>query len=343
MQGKLSPHIGIDLMGGDTSPEMLFQTVLKLHAEPENRAEFTIFATPEVLSKLSIPSSIKVIETSDVVSMDDDPLVALRRKKNSSFGLGMPLLQKKTLDAFVSAGNTGALIASAKMTLSTLSGIARPALLTLLPTRDKEVAVLDIGANVTYKGDHLLQFASMGIAYQKSRGITHPTVGLLNIGSEEKKGTPELREAYKKLQSLNKDTTTFIGNVEGRDVFKGDIDVLVTDGFTGNVFLKTAEGIAAVILDQLEENASEQCSPHLKAVLDVMRQRLHYAEYPGAILCGVDGIVVKCHGDSNPDTFGHGIRGAIRLVENQFLTRIKTQLALETDKFSLSSLLRGKN
>ena len=141
---------------------------------------------------------------------------------------------------------------------------------------------MDVGANARCTAENLFQFALMGIAYQKSRGIAEPTVGLLNIGTEAKKGTPEHQEAYQKLLTLNQKRKVFIGNIEGRDALEGLCDVLVTDGFTGNVFLKTAEGIAGALLNQLEANASEECSPHLKTVLSGIRRRLHYAEYPGA-------------------------------------------------------------
>ncbi len=194
--------------------------------------------------------------------MDDDPLIAVRRKKDSSLCQGLQYLKEKKIDAFVSAGNTGALLFAAKTTLKTLKGIDRPALLALLPTKKKEVAVLDVGANLSLKPDHIVQFAQMGIAYQKSRGIENPIVGLLNIGIEAKKGTPQLQEAYLKLDAMNRDQPFFAGNIEGKDVFHGNIDVLVTDGFTGNVFLKTAEGIAAFILEQLEQ-APEKALFHI--------------------------------------------------------------------------------
>ena len=183
------------------------------------------------------------------------------------------------------------------------------------------MAVLDVGANVAIQTEHFMQFAQMGIAYQKSLGIIHPTVGLLNIGAEEKKGTPQLREAYQKLQELNHSSQIFLGNVEGKDVFQGKVDVLVTDGFTGNVFLKTAEGIGAFILDLLNDSAFG-----LGGLLSKLKQRLHWSEYPGAILCGVDGIVIKCHGDGSPKAVINSIKEAVRLVEQDFIDKIKGQL-----------------
>jgi glycerol-3-phosphate acyltransferase PlsX len=318
-----SLRIGIDLMGCDSAPEDIYRAVLQLLQE-DFPAQIIFFASLEVSGELD--SSLEIVKCSQVIHMDDDPIMAVRRKKDSTLCQGLQHLKSKKIDAFVSAGNTGALLLAAKTTLKTIRGIDRPALLALLPTKKKELAVLDVGANLSLKPDHILQFAAMGIAYQKSRGIENPTVGLLNIGTEAKKGTPQLREAYLKLDAMNRDRQVFAGNIEGKDVFHGNIDVLVTDGFTGNVFLKTAEGIAAFILEELE-SSQETSFSHLKHELANLRSRMHYAEYPGAILCGVNGFVVKCHGDSSPETFVHGIKGALRLVQHGFLEKIKSQLA----------------
>ena len=318
-----SIRIGIDLMGADTAPEDLYRAVLQL-LQDGFPAEIAFFVSQEVSGELD--PSLNIVKCSQVIQMDDDPLIAVRRKKDSSLCQGLQHLKDEKIDAFVSAGNTGALLFAAKTTLKTLKGIGRPALLALLPTKKKEVAVLDVGANLSLKSEHIVQFAAMGIAYQKSRGIANPTVGLLNIGTEAKKGTPQLQEAYLKLDALNREEKFFAGNIEGKDVFHGNIDVLVTDGFTGNVFLKTAEGIAAFILEQLEQSSREGSFSHLTHELAALRSRMHYTEYPGAILCGVNGVVVKCHGDSSPETFIHGIKGALRLVEHSFLEKIRSQL-----------------
>lgn len=342
MRGKSKPspsrgssecHIGIDLLGSDTPPEEILQAILPFAKTLASSITLHIFGSHALfLDHLSAPPHLVFHEVDQVITMEDDPLAAIRLKKRASLCLGIDMLKNKTLNAFVSAGNTGALMAYSKLQLPMLPGIARPALLTLLPTRKNEIAVLDVGANVSFKADHLLQFAAMGIAYQKSRGVVNPQVGLLNIGSEAKKGTPELREAYTLLSSLNTPIkNVFVGNIEARNVFQGEIDVLVTDGFTGNIFLKTAEGIAAVILDQLEESAQEECSPQLRAMLNEMRHRLHYAEYPGALLCGIDGIVLKCHGNSFPQSIVRSVARAIRLVEHNFLDIVKSQLSVASD------------
>lgn len=336
MRGKVKSHlprIGIDLLGSDTEPELFFEAVQEFYDRYEGDTEFIVFGNSATIS-----SKFQCIVAKETITMEENPLVAVRRKKESSLLLGIRMLQRKELDAFISAGNTGALIASSKMCLSMLPGIARPALLVVLPSQKKEIAVLDVGANINYKVDHLVQFASMGIAYQKSRGIANPVVGLLNIGTEQKKGTPELQEAYKRLQSLNQSASVFAGNIEGRDVFKGEIDVLITDGFTGNVFLKTAEGIASFILERLYNQTHEAPPSSLKEAVATLHHRLNHIEFPGAILCGVEGVVIKCHGNSTPEALINSVKGAMRLVEHRFLDRIKNQMDLDSQAFTFSSL-----
>lgn len=327
-QSNIVPRIAIDLLGSDTDPEILLEPLVGLQAELKEKALFTFFISPDLARK--IPSSLRVIVCDEVISMEEDPLTAVRKKKSSSIVQGMNLLQKKEIDAFISAGNTGALFASSQIFLPLLPGIERAALLTLLPTKRKEVALIDVGANLVCKAENLVQFALMAIAYQKSRGIARPAVGLLNIGTEPKKGTPELREAHARLQELaaHSDSFHFVGNIEGRDVFKGEIDVLVTDGFSGNIFLKTAEGLAAFVLEQIEENAKALPFSPLAGTLATLRHRLHYAEYPGAILCGIEGIVVKCHGNASTQSFISSIKSSLHLIEQGLLEKIRAELKI---------------
>ena len=233
--------------------------------------------------------------------------------------MGMRFLKEGKIDALVSAGNTGALISSAKMILSTLKGVLRPCLIALMPTKKNLVAVLDVGANVQAKAIHLAQYALIGAAYQKTRGIALPSVGLLNIGSEPLKGTSELRSVYAMLQSHSSKSFQFMGNIEGTAVFDGEVDVLVTDGFTGNIFLKTAEGIASLLLDRLPLQTADLKKFH----------SLHYAEYPGAIIGGVKGLVIKCHGYSTPKGFVSGVLGAIELAQKNFIATLQNKLSNE--------------
>jgi phosphate acyltransferase len=319
-------HIGIDLLGSEMPPKQLLEAILSFSKGLKPDVTLTLFGTSSVFGRKCPPSDHLIYHVvKDHINMEDPPLAAIRRKRDSSLCTGIRMLKEGHLQAFISAGNTGALMGCAKIELKTLTSIERPALMTLVPTTHSEIAVLDVGANTTYKASHLCQFAAMGVAYQKTRGIALPRVGLLNIGSEAKKGTPELQEVYQELlaqSTKKKPSFSFAGNIEGRDVFHGEIDVLVTDGFTGNVFLKTAEGIAAVILEQLEHSTS----PLIKGILGKMRQRLHFDEYPGAILCGINGIVIKCHSNSSPQSITTSITTAQRLVKHHFLEQIRKEL-----------------
>lgn len=336
-------RIGIDLMGSDSSPQVLFEAVLQVAEQLDASHCLLVIATHNAIEELMrgggfpVPAQNKArIEfqlVSDVIAMGDEPLSAIRHKKGSSLVTGIRLLKKRMIDAFVSAGNTGALIASSSLQLRMLPGIHRPALLASLPTETGSVAVVDVGGNVACKAHHLVQFAHMGAAYQRcSKGIETPRVGLLNIGVESKKGHAEVRQAWQILKEQTELVAAggivprmhFVGNIEGREVFRGNIDVLVTDGFTGNVLLKTSEGTAVFIFDVLRQRFSRDAA--IQEGLDDMQRFFSSSEYPGAIVCGVDGIVVKCHGNASTKAMQSCIRGAITLVHRQLLAKIKEQL-----------------
>ncbi len=292
-------------MGHDTAPEVLLKALQQLPL-PEHTSLLAI-GLPQyehLASPLAYQSASQVIE------MNDPPLAAVRKKKDSSLSSGLRLLKEGSIDAFISAGNTGALVSASKMILGMAPGFSRPALLALLPTKKKPLAIVDVGANIEAKASQLVQFAFMGAAYQKKRGIERPAVGLLNIGSESIKGTAELRLAYELLSKLSSPPFHFLGNIEGNRAFQGDIDVLVTNGFTGNIFLKTSEGIANLLLEQLLTHIPQDTlEPHLAS----LKSQLHYTEYPGALLAGVQGTVIKCHGYSTPKSFVSAINGAVQL------------------------------
>ena len=332
-------------MGSDSPPEVLFQAARDVVKQCDNSTVLVLFGTGRFIDvflaryRRHPPSShagrLEFVRTEDVITMEDAPLLAVRRKKHSSIVMAMQMLRDKQIDAFVSAGNTGALVASATMLLSPLPGIERPALLALLPTLRGSVAVLDIGGHVDSKAQHLLQFARMGAAYQRcSENLERPTVGLLNIGVEAQKGTKNLRNAYQLLQEhcakLEKGAAEkqmfFVGNMEGREVFQGHVDVLVCDGFSGNIFLKTAEGVSTFILDYLSQAFEEAPTVEIRQVFEELRRHVNYAEYPGAILCGVEGVVIKCHGCSSSQAMINGIKGAIRLLKNDLLAKMQFQL-----------------
>lgn len=331
-------RIGIDLMGSDCSPAVLFKAI-ELAVEKFPQVNLTVFVTQAALDDILLHSfahfpvgqaHVEFQIVSDVITMQDEPLTAIRQKKNSSLALGLKFLKKRYLDGFVSAGNTGALIAGATLSLPLLPGIKRPALLATLPTEKGSVAIIDVGGNVSRKAYHLAQFAQLGVTYQRCcKRIEQPRVGLLNIGVESKKGTSEVRQAYQLMQAMaERQEMLFVGNVEGREVFQGAVDVLVTDGFTGNVLLKTSEGVSSFILQQLQITLQEILPNQSTSILRHLHYQFDYEEYNGAIVCGVDRVAIKCHGQSSPKGLLRGIQEAIHLVHNNFIYQIKQQLTL---------------
>jgi glycerol-3-phosphate acyltransferase PlsX len=327
-------------MGSDTSPQVLFEAVLQAVDLLESSDTLVIFATRDVVDSLSVnlflnkKNQIEFRIVKDVISMSDEPLLAVRQKKKSSIVLAIKELKKRSLDAFVSAGNTGALIATCALYLTKFPGIQRPALLAVLPTQKSSVAVIDVGGNISCKAHHLAQFAEIGSAYQACNlDILAPKVGLLNIGTESKKGTLEVRQAYEMLKDKQNENDLkglkrkmeFVGNIEGKDVFQGKVDVLVTSGVTGNVLLKTAEGVASFIFDELA-NSQNAFSNEGKKYFEKLQGQFNYAEYPGAIISGIDGIVIKCHGYATARAMYNSIKGAITLHRKDFLSKIKDRL-----------------
>ncbi len=333
-------RIGIDLMGSDNSPINLFDAVLQAAHQLDPSTTLVVIATHSVVNelKLSHYSSLFLTNTGrieffpvgDSITMQDEPLYAISHKKSSSLVMGIRLLKKKRLDAFVTAGNTGALIASATLQLPKLPGIKRPALLVVLPTVTGSVAVLDVGGSVSCKPQHLVQFAYLGAAYQSCcENIPIPKVALLNIGVEPKKGTSTTQQAYQTLKEQSPPYglhMQFQGNVEGRDVFKGGVDVLVTDGFTGNVLLKTSEGISSFIFDYIQETLRSNIPSELHHNFRDLKSYFAYDEYPGAIVCGVEGLVIKCHGQSSVKAMLNSIKGAIHLINQNVISCMKTKL-----------------
>lgn len=323
-------------MGGDSPPDKLFEGVLQAAEQITGPAfpsfSLLVIATHSVVAALkkNYPSSSAVIlhPVSDSISMTDDPLQAVRRKSGSSLMTGIRLLKRGKLDALVSTGNTGALLASAALHLPRMPGIRRPAFLVEVPTINGTLAVLDVGGTVSCKAHHLVQFAHLGAAYQRSKGIDTPVVGLLNIGVEPQKGSSNIQQAYAILKNQTIDHgMIFAGNVEGREIFGGGIDILVTDGFTGNIVLKTSEGLSSFIFTYLQSLMQKEPSSSLQQALFNLKQLFNYVEYPGAILCGVESVVVKCHGSSNAAAILNGIKGAVKIIETGLIAKMKAQLS----------------
>src|SRR5262249_39627824 len=259
---------------------------------------------------------IELVEAAEVIAMDEPVASAVRRKKKSSLRIGSKLVTEGKADGFVSAGNTGAAMATAKMVIGMLPGVDRPALAALLPTKSaKPTLLIDVGANAECKPQHLVQFAVMGDAYSRAvLGTVNPTIGLMSIGEEEAKGNDLTKEAFPLLR--HNSSLNFVGNVEGRDVFSGAVDVIVTDGFTGNVMLKLSEGLTDAMLSMIKRELTASAVTKAGAVLAKpafrsIKKRLDYSEYGGAPLLGVRQIVMIAHGSSN----ARAIRNAIRTVK----------------------------
>ncbi len=307
--------IAVDVMGADTSSTDLAEAIAQEAQRLSADESLSLLATESTLAKISPHPQLTCVPVTEVVTMDDAPLIAVRKKKNSSMQVGLDLVAAGKVDGFVSAGNTGALIASARFTLPLLPTIQRPALFVRLPTVDGEVAMLDVGGNISADSTQLLELARLGRAYLYAEGKSPVRIGLLNIGQEEQKGSEGLREAYKALKENL--PGSFVGNVEGRAIFQGKVDLVVTDGFTGNVFLKSAEGITAFLLDLLHEGLS---GPNLQ------RLGRYLNEPAGAFLAGLDGIVIKCHGASTSKALVSAVRSALSMARSGLVARMRDYL-----------------
>lgn len=299
--------IAIDAMGGENAPKAIVDAVLK--AKPKLKdTKFVLFGDEEKINKLIPPEQkdrIDVIATSEIIVDSDEPVKAIRRKKNSSMVVAANYVKSGKADALFSLGNTGALLACGIFIIGRIKGVERPALMPTLPSAKSEDGfnIIDVGANAQSKPEYLVQWAQMANFYaQKIRNIKNPTVALLNNGAEDDKGDPLHQEAYKLLKATN---LNFIGNVEGNDLMEGKADVIVTDGFTGNATLKAIEGTASVILRLLKESLlNNGLRPKVGALLakpglTALKKRFDTARYGGAVLLGVNAPVVKTHGRSN--------------------------------------------
>lgn len=317
----MAKRIGIDLMGGDSTPQLIFDAAL--HAASKLPASHLVFfASREYITPTNANFSFVLSE--QTITMQDPPLKAVRAKPNSSLVLGVKALKEKKIDAFISCGNTGAFIAATTLYLPLLDTIDRPALLTQFPSNKGSITVLDVGGNVQCHAKQLVQFAFLGTAYHKARHSSlKPKVALLNIGVESEKGTKELQQAYQLLKALKEAPFSFVGNVESRDVLTSDIDIVVTNGFTGNIFLKTAEGIASFIFQKIEERIT---TPELRQSIEELKKTLSYEASQGALLAGVDGIAIKCHGNSSSLAISNAILGASTLIDGKLIETMRQVL-----------------
>jgi glycerol-3-phosphate acyltransferase PlsX len=272
---------------------------------------------------------IRIVHSSQVVEMDEHPVDAIRKKKDASVMVAFDLVRQGDANAAVSAGNSGATMAAAIRKLGRLGGIARPGIASLFPTLQKPVVMMDIGANVDCRPQHLFQFGVMASAFSRITGVKNPRVGLLSIGEETGKGNSLVKEAY---PLLDKSALNFIGNVEGRDVFLGDVDVIVCDGFVGNVCLKVSEGLADAAMQMLRDEIVKSLPAKIGYLLarnafKSFKKRVDYAEYGGAPLLGIDGIGIICHGKSTSHAIKNAILEAAKMAKGNINRDILENLA----------------
>lgn len=330
----MAVKIAVDVMGGDHGVQVTLPAALAyLKKNPHDT--IILVGLPEAIQAqltvlgASVSDHLRIHPASERVGMDESPQSALRGKKDSSMRVAINLVKAAEADACISAGNTGALMATARYVLKTLPGIDRPAIASFLPTSNGQVCMLDLGANVDCSAQHLLQFALMGSTLVSAlEHKSSPTVGLLNIGTEDIKGNDVVKQAAELLRASD---LNFYGNVEGDDIFKGVTDVVVCDGFVGNVALKTAEGVAKMMGGFLSSGFKKNLLTKLAAlisfpVLTVFKQRLDHRRYNGASFLGLKGIVVKSHGSADSFAFLCALERAAEEVRGGMLDHISERI-----------------
>lgn len=326
--------IAIDAMGGDFGPHVTVEAALEL-LEASDSTNVVLVGLKEVieaelrLHKAAVGTRLRVQPASEVVKMDDPPAQALRYKKDSSMRVMAELVKRGEADAGVSAGNTGALMAVSRFVLKTLPGIDRPAIATTLPSQTGRTYMLDLGANVDCTAEHLLQFGIMGAALASAiEQQERPRVGLLNVGEEDIKGNEVVKQAAELLKASG---LNFIGNVEGDDIYKGTVDVVVCDGFVGNVALKSSEGVARLIAEELRREFKRNLLTRLAGlialpVIRAFKRKMDPRRYNGASLLGLNGVIIKSHGAADAYAFQQALNRAVDEVRGGLLRRIAEQV-----------------
>jgi glycerol-3-phosphate acyltransferase PlsX len=326
-------RIAVDAMGGDHAPRVNVDAAIA--AVREFGIGSLLVGRPDALEPLlrtagSARDEIEIVEATEVVTMDDPPTAAIRKKRNSSIRIAANCVRDGRAAGLVSAGNTGAAMVCAKMVIGTIEGVDRPALATVLPNISGHCLLLDVGANPDAKVQHFKEFAVMGSIYaQLAFGKPNPSLGLMSIGEEDSKGNDRTKEVFKTLKESGQN---FIGNVEGRDVFSGKVDVIVTDGFTGNVILKVSESLVEMVEKLLREEIKKTLQASVGFLLSrsafrSFRTRLDYSEYGGAPLLGVKGCVIICHGRSSAKAVKNAIRLAAEFSRQNLSAKIQTSIA----------------
>ena len=325
-------RVAVDGMGGDHAPRVVVEGAV--NAAGEYGIEVILVGRQDLLEKeltkhKPVPSCLTVRHASEVVDMAEPAAVTVRKKRNSSIVVAAELVKKNEADAVVSAGHTGAAVVATTLTLGLLEGIERPGIAIAYPTLNGHSVIIDIGANIDAKPEHLLQYAVMGSTYASL--ILHkkePRVGLLNIGEEESKGPDFMKETHKLIEESR---LNFVGNIEGRDIFSGKIDVVVCDGFVGNIVLKVTESLAEstnILLrrELMSSVLSKMGALLIKPTLSRLKKRLDYTEFGGAPLLGVNGSCIICHGGSSAKAIKNAIRVAGEFVTSQLNEKIQTIL-----------------
>ncbi|MFR2570977.1 MAG: phosphate acyltransferase PlsX [Clostridia bacterium] len=337
----------LDAMGGDNAPDANIRGAV--NAINKVKAEVILVGKEEIIRNKvkefygkeieEISDRLKIKNATETIEMEDQPTVAIKHKKDSSMVVGFNMLKQDEGDVFISAGNSGALLAGATLLVGRIKGIDRPALAGILPAYKSQLLLMDCGSNTNCKPINLLQFAQMSNIYLKNTfGIEKPAIGLLNIGTEETKGNELVKESYKlikeKAEELN---INFVGNVEGRDAFSGKIDAIVTDGFTGNVFLKTTEGMGKFVKKTLTESFTKNVLAKIMAVpalpaIKSFSKTMDYKSYGGALFLGVKKPVVKAHGSSDETLFEFTIIQAEKFVKNKAVDKMIEEFQKNTKK-----------
>jgi glycerol-3-phosphate acyltransferase PlsX len=324
-------RIAVDTMGGDLGPGVVVSGAVQALAHLPAESELLLVGD-EAQVRASLPAGsarVRVVHAPDVVTMSDAPATAVRRKPNSSMVVAARLVREGEAGGMVSPGNTGGVLAAALFTLGRVPHLQRPAIATLFPTAASDCILLDVGANADCRPSHLVQFAVMGAEWARLRlGIDRPRVGLLNIGEEESKGNEVVAAAYPLLRDSG---LHFVGNVEGRDLLAGSADVVVCDGFVGNVVLKFAESMLGFTRGLLREEIRKSARLRLGHLLvrpafTALKRRLDYQEFGGAPLLGVNGVVVIAHGKSSARALENAVLACAALVEHQLIERISDHL-----------------
>lgn len=326
-------NIIVDAMGGDNAPNDIVKGCIRAIDEVEGFNVLLIGNTKKIDSILKEnnynTSRIDIIHANEVITNEDIPTKAIKQKKDSSMVLGMNLLNDDKGDVFISAGNTGALMTGATLILGRIEGIDRPALAPVIPTKKGGALLIDAGFNTVCKPVNYLQFGIIGSIYMSEIfNIKNPTVGLINVGTEEKKGNETIKQAYNLLSDSN---LNFIGNIEGREILEGEVNVAVCDGFVGNVLLKFLEGVGSFIYDGLRDVYSKNIFSKVaylmvKGELKKFKKRLDYEEYGGVPVLGINKTVFKCHGSSNIKSIKNTVIQAYNFAKSSIMDQIKKEI-----------------